>query len=205
MILSAAGALAGFGAFFWAIAVRGLPGIAIGAAFGAAAILPAAWWLWHELRERRAAVDPEAPAALLDRRWRFIAPISVVLLALGAVLSAALPDPAARQAPEQEETSPRRNPPKPSSTSKAKTQPRSKTGPEKTSTSSSTESSTSEDTSTSTSSSGSGPTGSTSPDPTTSPTGEPTSEPTATSQTTATSQPTATSQTTASSQPTDAR
>ena len=170
--------LAGAVGLFAAIALRGLPGVAIGAAVAAGLILPGAWWLWHESREHRAAVDPDAPAAVLDRRWRFIAPIAVVLLALGSVLAVALPDPDAAPATNEEESSSQRTPPKPSKTSTSRTATQRPTATETsvTRTESSSETS-SEETSTSESES----TGTSTPTvPTTEPTTRPTTQPTQT-------------------------
>lgn len=60
--------------------------------------LPGLWWLRHRRRERRAAIDPDAPAAVLDRRWRFIIPISGALVIAGGALAVSLPDPGAGDA-----------------------------------------------------------------------------------------------------------
>ncbi|MDK8768492.1 hypothetical protein QP932_08260 [Corynebacterium freneyi] len=122
-ILASVAVIVGVIAFIAAIVWRGWPGVAIGAALAGGMLLPAGWWLWHEHRERRAAADPEAPAAVLDRRWRFIAPISVVLLAVGSVLAFALPAPDDEAPPVEEETTSHRTPPKPSSTSKSRSAP----------------------------------------------------------------------------------
>lgn len=122
-ILVAVAVIVGVIAFIAAIVWRGWPGVAIGAALAGGMLLPAGWWLWHEHRERRAAADPEAPAAVLDRRWRFIVPISVILLAVGSVLAFALPAPDDDAPPVEEETTSHRTPPKPSSTSKSRSAP----------------------------------------------------------------------------------
>ncbi|MFD5867580.1 hypothetical protein ACFWGD_03055 [Corynebacterium sp. NPDC060344] len=215
-ILAALALILGAAALFGAIVMRGVPGIAIGIALAAGLIVPAAWWLWHENREHRAAVDPDAPAAMLDRRWRFIAPISVVLLAIGGLLAIALPAPDDAATTPEEETSSHRTAPKPSRSSTSKTPgTRSTTTTQSTTTSSSTtstssstsESSDTSETETSTSSSTRPTTPSTRP--TSEPTSPPTTEPPTTQPTTPpttqppTTQPTEPTQPTQPTQPTN--
>lgn len=70
-------------AFILPATIWGAGAIIPGLLLGAGIILPAAWWLGHDRREARAAVDPDAPAAVMDRRWRFVAPAAAVLALFG--------------------------------------------------------------------------------------------------------------------------
>lgn len=177
--------IAAAAAFVIAIMLRGIPGIAIGAALAAGLALPAVWWIRLETREHRAAVDPDAPAAIMDRRWRFIAPIAVVLLAIGSTLAYALPEPEKKPVVEEEQTT-HRKPPKPSKPSKSKTKTTTApTGTTDASTTSSTSTKTSQSTkpsSTTKTPTSQSPKPTSSPKPTTSP--EPTSSPKPTQPTT---------------------
>ncbi|MDO4609232.1 hypothetical protein [Corynebacterium sp.] len=70
-------------AFILPAIIWGAGAIIPGLLLGAGIILPAAWWLGHDRREARAAVDPDAPAAVMDRRWRFVAPAAAMLALFG--------------------------------------------------------------------------------------------------------------------------
>ncbi|WP_295624875.1 hypothetical protein [uncultured Corynebacterium sp.] len=69
--------LLGFPLFF------GTNGLLPGFLLGAALILPSGWWFWRKSRENRLALADDAPAEMRDHKWRFVAPVSVLLAGVG--------------------------------------------------------------------------------------------------------------------------